>query len=279
MNYKSKNVIIFAAFIILLIGAMISVYIFVGGGSKEIKAAKSFMNILDTNNMISMDKENDDYKSTKKSDPVKKKQYYSITVGDYGINVDSDYNVSGFSNRNSKAAQVMINPEEAKKLGEKYLKQIYKSGFKFKEVTKEEVGKNSPYYTIVFSKFENGYAFYSYDLSLNINKETGILDGYSNSSIDKEPNTITINLDVNRGEKIALEAFSKLYKNGAIAEDSYKSFYENKDKNSLELCYIITIKGLDENSKEIKLKYFISTDTGNLNNTEKSNVTNTTAQK
>ena len=139
------------------------------------------------------------------------------------------------------------------------------------------MGKSSPYYTIVFSKFENGYAFYSYDLSLNINKETGTLDGYSNSSIDKEPNTITINLDVNKGEKIALEDFSRLYKGGGIAEKSYEAFYENKDKNSLELCYIVTVKGLDENSKEIKLKYFISTDTGNINNTEKSNVTNTTA--
>jgi len=262
-----------------LIGAVMSLYIFVGPGSKEIKAAKNFMEKLESNNIITMDKENNKYKSTKKSDPVKKKQYYSITVGDYGINVDSDYNVSGFSNRNSKAGEVKITPDEAKKLGEKYLKQIYKSGFKFKEVTKEEVGKNSPYYTIVFSKFENGYPFYSYDLSVNINKETGILDGYSNSSIDKEPNTITINLDVNKGEKIALEAFSRLYKSGGLGEESYKAFYENKDNNSLELCYIVTIKGLDENGKEIKLKYFISTDTGNINNTEKNNVTNTTAQK
>jgi len=277
MNYKSKTAIIFASFVFLLIGAMISLYVFVGAGSKQIKAAKSFMNKLESNNIITMDKENNDYKSIKKSDPEKKKEYYSITVGDYGINVDSNYNVLGFSNKNSKAAEVKINPDEAKKLGEQYLKEIYTSGFKFKEVTKEDAGKSSPYYTIVFSKFENGYAFYSYDLSLNINKETGTLDGYSNSSIDKEPNTIIINLDVNRGENIALEDFSRLYKGGEIAGKSYEAFYDNKEKNSLELCYIVTIKGLDENSKEIKLKYFISTDTGSINNTEKSNVTNTTS--
>ena len=102
MNYKSKTVIIFASFIFLLICAIISLYVFVGAGSKQIKAAKSFMNKLDSNNIITMDKENNDYKSTKKSDPVKKKEYYSITVGDYRINVDSNYNVLGFSNKNSK---------------------------------------------------------------------------------------------------------------------------------------------------------------------------------
>jgi len=277
MNYKSKTVIIFATFIFLLIGAMISLYVFVGAGSKEIKAAKSFMEKLESNNIINMDKKNNDYKSTKKSDPVNKKIYYNVIVGDYGINVDSDYNVLGFSNKNSKASEVKITRDEAEKLGETYLKQIYKSGFKFKEIAKEEGGKTSSYYTIVFSKFENGYAFYSYDLSLNINKETGTLDGYSNSSIDKEPIAITINLDVTKGEKIALKAFSILYKGGEVTEESYKAFYEIKDKNSLELCYIVTIKGFDENNKEIKLIYFISTDTGNINNTEKNNVANTTA--
>ncbi|PRR83884.1 hypothetical protein [Clostridium vincentii] len=277
MSYKSKTIIIFGSFIFLLIGAIISVYVFVGAGSKQIKAAEKFMNELQSNNIITMDEGNNDYKSTKKSDSENKKEYYSITVGDYRINVDSDYNVLGFSNKNSKATEIKIKPDEAENLGEEYLNEIYKSGFKFKEVTKEEVGKSSPYYTIVFSKFENGYAFYSYDLSLNINKETGILDGYSNSSIDKEPSTIAINLDFKTGQKIALEDFSKLYKGGVVAEDSYEAFYANKDNNSLELCYIITIKGTDENSKEIKLRYFISTDTGNINNTEKSNITNTTA--
>lgn len=277
MSYKSKTVIIFATFIFLLIGAMISLYVFIGAGSKEITAAKMFMEKLESDNIIIMDKGNNDYKSTKKSDPANKQKYYSITVGDYGINVDSNYNVLGFSNKSSKALEVKITPDGARKLGEKYLKEIYKSGFKFKEIAKEEGGKNSSFYTIVFSKFENGYAFYSYDLSLNINKETGTLDGYLNSSIDKEPNKITINLDVYKGEKIALEDFSRLYKGGEVVEDSYKAFYENKDKNSLELCYIVTIKGLDENGKEIKLKYFISTDTGTVNNTEKSNVINTTA--
>jgi hypothetical protein len=277
LNYKNKKVIIFVAFIVLLIGARISLYVFVGSGSNEIKSAKKFMKNLVSNNIITMDDTNNDYKSTKKSDPVNKKEYYSVTVGEYVINVDSNNNVSNFSNNNSKASEVKITSDEAEKLGEKYLKDIYESGFKFKEIVKEEGGKNSTYYTIVFSKFENGYAFYSFDLSLNINKETGILDGYSNSSIDKEPNKIKINIDVNKGEKIALEDFARLYKSGEVVGESYKAFYENRDKNSFELCYIVTIKGLDENSKEIKLKYFISTDTGNINNTEKSNVTNTTA--
>lgn len=277
MNYKSKTIIIFGSFIFLLIGAIISLYFFVGAGSKQVKAAEVFMNKLESNKIITMDNENNDYKSTKKSDPVKKKEYYSIAVGDYRINVDSNYNVLGFSNKNSNAAQVKIDPEEAKKLSEKYLKEVYESGFKFKEITKEEAGKSSPYYTIVFSKFENGYAFYSYDLSLNINKETGILDGYSNSSINKEPNSININLDVNKAEKIAVNDFSRLYKDVGIAEESFKAFYENNDKDSLELCYIVTIKGLDENSKEIKLKYFISTDTGIINNIEKRNLIDTTS--
>ena len=85
MNYKSKTVIIFAAFIILLIGAMISLYVFVGEGSKQIKAAKSFMNKLESNNIITIDKENNDYKSTKKSDPEKKKEYYTNEAVVHGV--------------------------------------------------------------------------------------------------------------------------------------------------------------------------------------------------
>jgi hypothetical protein len=277
MNYKKTSIVAFIIMAILAVSAVITVYMFVGSGSKEKKAAKIFIQLLSSNNIITMNKENNKYESIKKSDPSKNEEYYSVVSGEYAIDVDAKYNVIGFTNKKSKADEIKISMDEAKNLGEKYLSVIYKGEWKFKEVVKEENTQVMPYYSLLFTKYKDGYPFYSYNLSLKINKETGSLDGFSNSSIDKEPKEVKVNLDESKASEVVKKEFSKLFKSAEFNEEIYKAYSEDKDKTELELCYVISVKGLDENNKEIKMKYFVSTETGNIINSEKSNVTSTSA--
>ncbi|MBD7909750.1 MULTISPECIES: hypothetical protein [Clostridium] len=277
MNYKKTSIVVFTILAILTLCAVFTVYMFIGSGAKEKKSAKAFLQLLSSNNIITMNKENDKYKSTKKSDPSKNEEYYSVVSGEYAIDVDAKYNVIGFTNKNSMADKSKITADEAKSIGEKYLGIIYKGECRFKEVVKEEETQVMPYYSLLFTKYKDGYPFYNYNLSLKVNKETGKLDGFSNSSIDKEPKNVKINIDELNASEISKGEFLKLYKSAEFNEKTYKAYSENKDKTELELCYVVSLKGLGENNKEIKMKYFVSTETGDIINSEKSNVTGTSA--
>lgn len=275
MNYKKKSIVVFSVFLVLILMVIIASHLAIGNGAKEKKAAKSFINLLTSNDLIAEPEDMKNIKSAKKSDPSRNREYYSVTIGDYAIDVDAKYNVIGFTHNKSVASNVNISLDTAKSIAEKYLDIIYDGECKFKEVVKEEESQLTPYYSLLFTKYKDGYPYYNYNISLMINKETGKIEGFSNSSIDKNPREIVINTSKDEARDIAIGAFSKLYSSTQLAEDIYEAYAEDKENTELQLCYVVMLKGLDENNKEVKMKYFVSTENGNIINFEKSNVTNT----
>ena len=273
---KVKKRIISFILVILVIITGVVIYGHIGPGAREKKAAKNFVTNLVENKIIDLDEEsNKKYTSIKKSDPLKKEEYYNVTVNDYAIDVDAKYNVIGFTNQGAKALNVKISKEEAVQIGEGYLKKIYTGDYEFKEVLKEEEAQVVPYYTLIFTKYKDGYPYYNCNLSLKINKETGKLDGYSNSSIGKDAESVVINIDEEKAKVIAKNSFTLMYIFNSIEEDIVKAYVEDQENKKIELCYIINVKGTDEDNKEVKMQYFIATDNGEIIYSEKSNITNT----
>lgn len=277
MKSKRSNIIAVGLLIILFIIAGVCIYTYIGAGSKENKAAKSYMHMLQEKDMIDKDIDVKRCKSVKKSDPSKTEEYYSVTIDKYAIDIDAKYNVIGFNNQKSKADSENITIDRAREIAEDYVKTLYNGECIFKEVVKEEESQKVPYYTMLFAKCKDGIPYYTYSVSLKINKESGKLDGFSNSSINIEPKTSVINIDKEMAEENVKEFFSKLNTFVEFDEETYKCFSEDKDKTELELCYIVSVRGLDTNNKEIRMKYFVSTETGDIINSEKNNVTSVTS--
>ena len=277
MKSKRNKVIAICMLIILFVIAGVCIYNYIGSGSKEKRTAKSYVHMLQDKGMIDKDIDMNKYESIKKSDPSKTEEYYSVTIGKYAIDIDAKYNVIGFNNQKSKADFENISIDRAKEIAEDYVKVLYDGECIFKETVKEEESQKVPYYTMLLAKCKDGIPYYSYSISLKINKESGKLDGFSNSSINIEPKKSVTNISVEKAEDIAKEYFSKLNTFIKFDEKTSKCYSEDKDKTELELCYIVSVRGLDANNKEIKMKYFVSTETGEIINSEKNNVTSVTS--
>lgn len=273
MNYKKKDIAFFSIVILLLISTCFVIYVFVGSGTKEIKESKRFIGLLYSKNIITEGEGEKviSYQSEKKIDAISGKEYYIINTRDYGIDVDSDFDVIGFKNKVCKISDVKISKEEAIKLSEKYLDIIYHGDYKFKEFV-EDGDKVTPYYSLVFNKYENEYQFYKDQIMVNIDKSTGKMDGYSNIATQGKPKKVNVNVEQKDAEKSALDEFLSLNNDGKIVEATTKEFCESKDKTVTELCYVITISGLDAENKETKWKYFVSTDSGEIINSAKDTV-------
>ncbi|MBE6050439.1 MAG: hypothetical protein E7214_07220 [Clostridium sp.] len=273
---KVKKRIICSILIILVIITGVIIYRHIGPGAREKKAAESFVINLIENDIINLKEEgNKKYTSIKKSDPLKKEEYYNVTVGDYAIDVDAKYNVIGFTNQSAKDLNIAISKEEAVDIGKSYLEKIYTGDYKFKEVLKEEEIQVVPYYTLIFTKYKAGYPYYNCNLSLKINKQTGKLDGYSNASIGREAEEVLINISEEEAKNIAKQSFSLMNTFEEVEGDIEKAYVESQENSKIELCYIIIIKGRDEENKEVKMQYCISTDSGEIVYSEKSNITST----
>ena len=276
MNYNKKNIIFFSIIVVLCLCISGAVYIYVGSGSKEIKTAKKFIENINNHNLVDIGgDEKLEFKSTTKSDSAGGKEYYSIESKNFGIDIDGDYNVIGFSNNMSKSGDVNISEDKAIQLGEEYLKYLYKGDYEFKEFVKETSEMNSPYYTIIFTKIYNGYPFYNDKIMIGIDKTNGKVDSYANSTFQGKPEKIKIKKSEEDAIKVAMDSFSKMNSDGIVLDGTYKAFCDNKESKETELCYIITIEGKDLEANEVKMKYFVSTETGELINFSKDKITET----
>ena len=276
MNYKKKNVVFFSVILVLCLLISVIIYTYIGGGSKEVKAAKQFVRVINHNDLVeNIDVDNFSFKSIAKSDLAGDKDFYSLEDENFRIDVDGDYNVIGFSNNISKVGEVLISEDKAIELGEKYLKYIYEGDIKFKEFMKENSEIKSPYYTLIFTKIEDGYPFYSDEVMIGIDKTNGKMDSYANSTSQRNPKRVKIKKNQEQANEIAKEAFAKINSEPEIIEDNFKAFCDNKESRETELCYIVTVKGKDLEGNEIKIKYFVSTETGKIINFEKDKITET----
>ena len=181
MNYKKRSIIFFITIICLLISLLCIVYSYIGGGSKEIRAAKRFVSLLYSEDIVDKTEKlkNISYESAKKYDMNNESEYYIVNTRDFGIDVDNEFKVIGFKNKVCTIGETKVSEEQAIKKAEDYLDKIYKGNVEFKEFIKSE-GQEVSYYSLIFTKLEDGYPFYKDQIIVNINKEKGTLDGYSN---------------------------------------------------------------------------------------------------
>ena len=276
MNHNKKNIIFFSIIVALCLCVSVVVYMHIGSGTKEIKAARKFIENMHDYNLVDIDEDDKvNFKSITKSDSLGDKEYYSIETKSFRIDVDSDYNVIGFSNNTSKTGEIEISEDKAMELGEQYLKYLYKGDCEFQEFIKETSETNNPYYTLIFTKIYDGYPFYNDKIMIGIDKTNGKVDSYANSTFQGKPEKIKIKKSEEDAIKVAMDSFSKMNSDGIVLDGTYKAFCDNKESKETELCYIITIEGKDLEENEIKMKYFVSTETGELINFSKDKITET----
>lgn len=272
MKKKNKRIFSLIFIVILLIVIALSVHVIIGNGKKEIKVAKNFKELLYSENMINK-YENDallSYKSIRKIDASNSKKYYTVTTKYFTIDIDNSYNVIGFNNMLYENGKIKIDKEVAKEISEKYLKKLYNGDYEYDSILEDEA-LNVPYYTFIFKKCEKGYPYYDKKITLQINKFTGKLDGYVNLNSYIDTKDTDIFLSEEEAISNALKDFNEINKNGEKI-GIYKAWTENEDNSLMELCYVITLKGIDEEEKEVRIKYFISTEDGRIIRTIRDNI-------
>lgn len=300
MSRKRIKIIIVLIIVTLIIITISLITAFNIRRTKEVKVSKEFIQLLYDNNII---EKNDNSKNIKYN--IEKindgdKQYYRVSSNLYGIDLNSDYNVIGFNNNipQKTALNDIISPEDARNKAEEYISNLVKDKFKFKELIDPGV-KEESYYSFRFTRYMNGYPFYNDTIIINIDKYSGYLSSFSNTSSQGNPIDIEINISSEEAENEALNLFNSTNQNGNITiitkesnnqtdlvnkssldikeggDETYKVYYNNREQGATELCYVVTISGKDSDDKDIKIKYFVSTETGKVINEIRDTVSNT----
>lgn len=256
----------------LLIIISIILYNFIGPGAKEIKASKEFMTKLYSINAVNTDQKLDaiKYERIKTINSQNELVHRSISTQNFGIDLDKNNNVIGFAKKDNQISITKVKVEDSKQYAEDYLKGIYDGDVILKSINTNEGSKYLPYYSFIYTKQKNGYPFYFDEIKLNINKENGFLDGYSNSTMQKECKEPSINIAVGEAKEIALKNFMKFNKEG-INQDKIDLVYADnkmdKDASSVyELCYIVTVDGKNDKDSNISWKVFVSAESGKILN-------------
>lgn len=253
-------------FLLIIIG--IIVYNFIGPGAKDIKASKSFITKLYSIKAINTDQNLDSikYERIKILNSQNELVYRTIVTQNFGIDLDKENNVIGFAKKEIPKNTTKLDVENAKALADNYLKSIYDGDVVLKATKNNEGDEYLPYYSFIYTKEKNGYPFYFDEIKLSINKESGFLDGYSNSTMQRECKEPVINISKEEAEKIALESFKKYNKEGIVQDKTSLVYADNKiDKESStesEVCYMITINGKGNNNIKMRWKIFVSSENG-----------------
>lgn len=278
MKLKKASIIGSSILFFLLIVIAIILYNFIGPGAKDIKASKNFIRKLYSINAISTEEDLKDikYKRARVLNSKLELLHTTIVTQSYGIDLDKDNNVIGFAKKESPGNTTKIDIKTAREIAESYLENICNCDVMLKTVKSDEETDKLPYYIFIYTKEKDGYPFYFDEIKVNINKETGFLDGYSNSTMQHEAKEPIINYSQTQAEQVALEGFLKYNKDGEIINETNLVYSENTtEENSTsvcEVCYIVTIKGKDLNDKDIKWKFLVSAENGNIINTVKDGV-------
>jgi len=252
----------------LLVLTIFIAYRYVGQGADDIKACKEFIYKLNFVNAIKKE-ENVIYKREEKINNKNFLVKNSVATKDYVLELDENNKVIGFIKKDiPKIVENKIDIDTAQKASEKYLASIYDESFELKSSSKNEKENYLPYYSYVYTKVEEGYPFYFEEIKMNISKKDGLLDGYSNSTLNTKYKEPVINISKEQAEEKATDYFLK-YNSGVKRTNILKMVYadnnlEEKSNTISELCYMITVEGKDVNEVENEWKIFISADNGNV---------------
>ncbi|BCZ45222.1 hypothetical protein psyc5s11_12890 [Clostridium gelidum] len=272
MKFKKATIIGGITLVFLIIIIAIILYNFIGPGAVDIKASKNFITKLYSINAISNEQNLDAIKYERikilnsKNDLV----HRSIATKGFGIDLDKNNNVIGFTKKEIPNNTTKLNLKEARILAEGYLKNIYDGEVVLKTINSNEDSKYLPYYSFIYTKQKNGYPFYFDEIKLNIDKENGFLDGYSNSTMQREYKESVINISEQEAKTIALEEFQKFNKEGSVKNETKLVYADNKIDTKAskiyEVCYIVNIDGKNDKDVNISWKIFISSENGNIQN-------------
>lgn len=276
MKLKKISILSSVLLLFLILITILIAYKYVGPGADDIKSCKNFISKLQSINAINVnaDVNNMKYKRdnriTSQNDLVEK----SIVTEDYALDLDKNNNVIGFIKKDtSKANENKIEVDEAKELSKKYLTSIYSDDIVLKSIQLNDDENCLPYYSFIYTRAKDGYPFYFDEIKLNIDKEDGKLDGYSNSSMQRECKEAKINISEEEAENYAKEFFSKYNNNGVVQGGTSLVYADNKIEEKVgtvsELCYMVIITGKDIDSNIIRWKIFVSSENGNIVNSLK----------
>lgn len=278
MKLKKASIIGSSILFFLLIVIAMILYNFIGPGAKDIKASKNFITKLYSINAINTEEDLKDikYKRARVLNSKLELLHTTIVTQSYGIDLDKNNNVIGFAKKESPGNTTKIDIKTARDIAEHYLKNICNCDVMLKTIKSDEETDKLPYYIFIYTKEKSGYPFYFDEIKVNINKETGFLDGYSNSTMQREVKEPIINYSQTQAEQVALESFQKYNKDGRIIDETTLVYSENKTEENqtsvCEVCYIVTVEGKDLNDKDIRWKFLVSTENGNIINTVKDGV-------
>lgn len=264
---RPKKISIISSIIIILLMVLIIVLVsrILNKDNKEVKVAKNFIEELCDEKIINVEygfktsiEEETLNKSTSKSSKIK----YSVMIGSYAVDIDKDYKILGFSNKNIPAV-VSENPpritsEEAVSLAEIYLSKLTKDDYLFKEIKIEE-DLQSLTYNINFYKLKDGHPYYKQDINIVINNNTGKLEGYINYPIGDIQYINDINIDENEASNILEKNYKTLGLDYKIQNDPIL-YYISVSDNEMVLAYQFKCKVTNKDNKEEESTTFIRAD-------------------
>ena len=271
MKFKKASIVFSVVIIVLLLLIGLSISNILDRGTKEVKVAKKFIEELYDNNIIeksSIIKEDiiEDETLNKLSNKSSRMKY-SVIIGNYGVDMDKDYNVLGFSNKNlgeEKYKAEEISKEKAIDLSKSYVSKITKEKFGFKEL-KEKENNNSLVYNIIFYKYRNNYPCYQQEINTLINKITGKLEGYTNYPLEAINYVDEINIDEDKAIESVTNNFESLNLNAKIEGKPTLAYINNSDKEMV-LAYVFNIKIINKDNTEEFISSFVRADNGEIIN-------------
>ncbi|MCF0147737.1 MAG: hypothetical protein HUJ77_04985 [Clostridium sp.] len=271
MKFKKASIVFSVIIIVLLLLIGFSISNILDRGTKEAKVAKEFIEELYDNDIIEKNSIAKDEvieeeilnKLSNKNSIIK----YSVVIDNYGVDIDKDYNVVGFSNKNlgeGKYKAEEIGEEKAIDLAKTYISKITKEKFSYKEM-KTDDNDNSLVYNVVFYKYRNEYLCYQQEINTLINKITGKLEGYTNYSLEAMNYVDEINIDEEKAKESVKNNFKSLNINAKIEGNPILAYINSSDKEMV-LAYVFNIKIINKDNTEEIIKSFVRADNGEVIN-------------
>lgn len=263
---RRKESIIFVVISIILIFCIFFVRAkVVGKSSNQVRNAVEFLNTLVEVEAINYSKvpEASDFKEIKIYNTNNSTSKYTVVSGNYGIDLDGDYNIIGFLDQNSAMEEKENFSEDKAIINAKiYLKAILDDKVKFNEVkTIDPV--QSPVYTFSFYKYHKKYVSYSNEIVVQINKYTGKLVSYTGFSDNKVTYNSDIEIHKDALKTIANDYFKVLGLKGEVI-NNFKLGYFILEEGQAQLCYVLNFKIIDGEQKDKVYNVVVSTKDGTV---------------
>lgn len=267
-NEKNKKLYIIISITIIIILSIFIILTFkniYGNSSKQIKKSYEFIENLQRINAISKEGEIelDQFQEVKRINEFSSIKY-TVVNGEYVVELNKDYKVTGFLNQDIKVSYIkeVLSEGQCIEYSRKYLENLYKGNLTFKEVREENMYDN-PFYTVAYYKMHNDYVCYSNEILVKIDKYDGSLVGYSNYSDDNIEFSSKINITGENCKSIFESYMKELGLEGEMLGKP-KVGYININGEENQLCYIIVYR-IREKDNEVKFNdIIINTNNGEI---------------